>query len=221
MLAGCFGQKETTQLVPESPFGKAQPAPGIQRAAHSPASVETAARVDRLGRQILAANPQIGIKPLFVTIGAPQIELFHRNTSELTVTEGLVRQCATEGQLAAILCVELGKMVAEREALAAPQARRPDRQPPPDLRIGGEDNMFGPPDLTHQAELAKYDPPRRRDTTPPALPDPQQLARLYLTKAGFTAVELDQAAPILGMAQSSSVFEKQLTQPGPARPWTR
>jgi hypothetical protein len=193
----------------------------LQQASYTPASVESAARVDRLGRQILAANPQVGVKPLFVTIGAPQPELFHRGTAELAVTEGLVRQCATDGQLAALLCVELGKMVAEREALSAPQARKPDRQPPPDLRIGGSDGMFGAPDMTHQAELSRYDPPRRRDAAPPTPPDPQQLAKIYLNKAGFQAFELDQAAPLLGAAQSSSSLEKQLTQPGPARPWTR
>src|SRR5262249_48635777 len=102
MLAGCLGEKDATQLVPESPFGKAAPAPVVQRAPHQPAAVETAARVDTLGRMILAANPQIGIKPLFVTIGAPQVEMFHRGTAELTVTEGLVHQCGSDGQLAAL-----------------------------------------------------------------------------------------------------------------------
>src|SRR5262249_39695897 len=76
------------------------------------------ARVDAGGRQLLAANPQVGAKPLFHTIGAPQPEVFHRGTSDVWVTEGLVRQCATDGQLAALLCLELGKMVAEREAAA-------------------------------------------------------------------------------------------------------
>lgn len=222
-LAGCLGQNEATPVVPESPFGKAQPmlAPAVQRAAHAPASVESAARVDRLGRQILAANPQVGIKPLFVTIGAPQVEVFHRGTAELTVTEGLVRQCGTEGQLAAILSLELGKMVAEREALSPPQARRQDRPPPPDLRIGSSDGFSGAADMTHLAEQSKYDPPRRRDSSPTTPPDPQQLAKIYLTKSGFAVTELDQAAPILGMAQSNSTFEKQLTHPEPARPWTQ
>lgn len=216
LTAGCLG-RPTTPLVPESPFGKSAPPPPPQRAAYAPATVQSAARVEQVGRHVVTANPQFGIRPQFVTIGAPHVELFHRGTSELTVTEGLVRQCATDGQLAAVLCLELGKMVAEREALAMPAARR---LPPADLRMGGHDGPIGTTDFTTQAELAKYDAPRPRPTTN-TLPDPRELAKIYLTKAGFAAVDLDQAAPILNAAQSSSSLEKQLTQPGPARPWTQ
>src|SRR5438132_12682054 len=97
--AGCLPQANTT-LVPSNPFGSPPPAQ-IAHTALAPASIEAAARVDCLGRRIVVANPQMGIQPLFRTIGAPQAEIFHQGTSEVDITEGLVNQCPADGQLAA------------------------------------------------------------------------------------------------------------------------
>src|SRR5262249_22936697 len=138
-----------TALVPASPFGNPPAATtATTKAAFAPASRDLALRVDRVGREVLAANPQIGCRPLFATIGAPQAELFHQGTTMVHVTEGLVKQCQSDGQLAALLCVELGKMVSEREALASPQMRNPERRPPSDVPIGNA-GQFSAPDLTH------------------------------------------------------------------------
>src|SRR5437879_3739195 len=109
--AGCFSFDEPRQ---DAFFRHAEPMTTLPTL--SPASTEAASRVDKIGRGILAANPQIGAKPLFRTIGAPRPEVFHRGTDDVYVTEGLVRLCETDGQLAAVLCAELAKMVAEREA---------------------------------------------------------------------------------------------------------
>jgi len=173
--------------------------------------------VDAVGRQVLTANPQLGMRPLFRTIGAPQAEVFHRGTTEIDVTEGLVKQCGTDGQLAAVLCTELGKMVAEREALAGARARTPEREPPMDVRIGNDyAGPAGSPDQTHLAELGKYDRERRRAVAPPPPPpDPQSLANTYLTKAGFPATDLDAVAPLLKLAAEHSTFEKQMTNAPP------
>jgi hypothetical protein len=221
MPAGCASQQSGASLVPDNPFGFAAAPPAQRRAAFTPASIETAARVDSLGRKILAANPQIGVRPLFRTIGVPQSEVFHYGTSEINITEGLAKQCQTDGQLAAVLCTELGKMVAEREALAGPQARRPQREPPQDVRIGSDNaGSFGTADQTHLAELAKFDQGRRHsDTPPPPPPDPLLLARTYLTKAGYAENNLEAAGPLLQGAAANSSLEKQMTPNAPARPW--
>jgi hypothetical protein len=221
LVVGCLNQQSETTLVPDNPFGGSLPGPAPTRSDYAPAPVETAARVDSLGRKILAANKQAGVKPLFRTIGVPQAEAFHYGTAEIDITEGLVKQCQTDGQLAAILCTELGKMVAEREALAGPEARQPEREPPPDVRIGTDNaGSFGPADQTHLAELAKFEKRRRRSDTPPlALPDPQALARTYLTQSGYPEKELEDAAPLLRSAAANSSLEKQLTPNPPIRPW--
>ena len=88
----------------------------------------------------------------------------------------------------------------------------------------GNDNggSYGSADLTHLAELAKYERNHRRPTAaPPLPPDPQMLANRYLTKAGYPATDLDSAAPLLREAAKNSTFEKQLAPSQPARPWTQ
>jgi hypothetical protein len=204
--------------VKDNPFGAPLPTPPATRSGFAPASVEAAVRVDGLGRNIVAANPQLGIKPIFRTIGTTEAEVFHQGTSEINITEGLVRQCRTDGQLTAILCLELAKIVSEREALASPWKRTHERELPPDIRVPNDNGA----DRTLDAELAMYhEPGRRRSVAGPALPpDPQVLARTYLTKTGFDAGELDGVAPLLRTAAGNSKFEKQLTTPAPVRPWT-
>jgi hypothetical protein len=223
LAAGCVPNESTTQLVPANPFHSGPVLQPPRQVSYSPAAEETARRVGLIGQKLLAANPQLGVRPLFRTIGSPEPALFHVGTTQVCITEGLVKQCTTEGQLAAVLCAELGKMVAEREALAGPQARSPERQPPIDLRIGNDSGgSYGAPDLTHLAELGKYEQERGRPRTPAALPAPQALARTYLMKAGYHAADLDVIAPLLQAASVNTQLERQLTAPpAPPRPWTQ
>lgn len=212
------------QMVPESPFSTVPPpvVPARQLTGYSAAPLEAAARLDTVGRHVLASNPQIGLKPLFSAIAGPQPEIFHVGTGQVVVTEGLIKQCPTDAQLAAVLCVELGKMVAAREAKADPKARVPERLPPIDVPVGNDNAGLEPsPDLTRLAELGRYEKERRRPNAPPPLPpDPQMLANQYLTKSGYPPAELDAVAPLLREAAKNNVFEKQFTAQQPARPWT-
>lgn len=209
-VAGCFSFDEPRQ---ESFFQRAEPAKNLPNL--SPGSTETAARVDTVGRGILAANPQIGAKPLFRTIGAPRPEVFHRGTDDVYVTEGLVRLCETDGQLAAVLCAELAKMVAEREAAAPASVRRPERLPPIDIPVGS-DGLAGAPDHTRLRELADYEKQKRQQARQEKLPppDPQTLAkdylRTYLLRAGYSPEDIDRAAPVLHAAAANYAFEQQM-----------
>ena len=221
MAGGCLSQESDTTLVAANPFDHTtviRPPTGTSLA---PAPVEVAAQVDLLGRKIIAANPQMGVQPLFSTIDAPKPEIFHYGTSEIVITEGLVKQCQTEGELAAVLCHELGKMVSEREALATPKARAPERQPPPEVRVGNDHGgSLGAPDQTYLAELAKYGKDRRREPAVPLPPpDPQRLARAYLKNASYSERELDQVTSLLREAAGNNTFEKQFTSPAPTRSW--
>lgn len=220
--AGCLTEQSSTPLVPGNPFGNAPIIQPPKQISCSPASEEAAKRVGFVGQKLLLANPQLGVRPLFRTIGSPDAEVFHIGTSQVCITEGLVKQCTTEGQLAAVLSVELGKMVAEREALAGPQARAPERDPPITLRVGNDSGgPYGAPDLTHLAELGKYEQQRRRPSALPPPPDPQALARTCLLKAGYHAADLDAAVPLLQAAAANNRLEKQLTNSTtPVRPWT-
>jgi hypothetical protein len=213
--AGCFSLDDQRQ---ESFFRRPEPQTAPLNVA--PATTEAAARVDTIGRGILAANPQIGAKPLFRTIGAPRPEVFHRGTDDVYVTEGLVRLCETDGQLAAVLCAEVAKMVAEREAAAPAAVRRPERLPPIDVPVGA-DGLAGAPDQTRLRELADYERQKRQQARPERLPPPDASAlargylRTYLLRAGYAPQDIDAAAPLLQQAAANFVFEKLMTT-GPA-----
>jgi hypothetical protein len=188
----------------------------------TPASADAAARVETIGRAILTANPINGLAVIqtdcrsvqtvrFTTIGAPQAEIFHRGATDIFITEGLVRQCTTDGQLAAVLCLELGKLVSEREAMTSPAVRQPERLPPIDTGLN-HDNGFGvAADQTRLRELADYDRDRRQRQQALAPPDPAALARLYLVRAGYHDADLQAVGPLLQQAQGNSGLEKQMT----------
>lgn len=183
----------------------------------TPAATETAARVDSIGRQLLAANPQIGSKPMFHTIGAPHVEVFHRGTTEIFITEGLVKQCASDGQLAAVLSVELGKMIRDREASVPNEIRSRDALPPMNDRLGLDDQFGGTADSANWKDVVDYDNQRKSQHKRLRLPDPTLLARDYLTKAGFSSGELQSVQPILQEASTKMLIEKQVTSPAPTQ----
>lgn len=220
LVAGCWLEESATPQVPGDPFHATPPAgAGWVRAPFAPPSSETAARVEAVGRKILLANASTGVRPVFRTIGAPQPEIFHVGAREVDVTEGLVNGCKSEAELAAVLCHELGKMVSEREALAGPRARSPDREPPPEVRVGNDYvGGMGSADQTRLAELSRYEKERRRSGTSLPPPDPRALARNYLVKAGYPEAGLDAVAPLLQAAAANTTFEKQLTPAGPGKP---
>jgi hypothetical protein len=81
--------------------------------------------------------------------------------------------------------------------------------------------VFGPPDGTRLAELAKFEKERPKPGAAPPPPDPMVLARIYLKKAGFDPRELDVVAPLLQEARASCAIERQLISGQTARPWTQ
>ncbi len=190
-----------------------RPEPLEMMPAISAASTETATRVDAMGRRLLAANPQIGAKPMFHTVGAPHVEVFHRGTSEVFVTEGLVKQCSSDGQLAAVLCVELGKMIREREASVPSVVRTGNSQPPMDDRLGLDDHFGGTTDSANWKDAVEYDKQRKSQNKRLRLPEPTLLARDYLGKAGFDPQELQTVQPLLQEAANKMLIEKQIAVP--------
>jgi hypothetical protein len=219
--------EQSTPLVPANnafPSPPAPPPPPQQtwKAASTQETEQASLRVKAMAEKILKANQQIGLKPSFPVIGSPKAEIFHRGTGEVYVTLGMVNRCTTDGQLAAVLCMELGKMASEREAQIGPRLRQMERQPPIDPRIGPDSGgVNGPVDMTRLAELAEFEKDRQNktDNTPYTPPDPKELAHLYLIRAGYPASELDVAAPLLRSAAQNGAFERQILNSGqPAVP---
>lgn len=211
LLAGCqhLFQEPQTATVSSNPFGL-QETRRAAKVSYQPADEALALKVDSVGRKLLAANPELGLKrTLFAVIGnAPQPEIFHTDGDRVWVTEGLVKRCAAEGELAALLALELGKIIADREAAASPQMRDPERLPPIQVPIGNAGQVTNA-DLVHQVELAKFEKqrPKRQRTLP--RPDPNQLARGYLEKAGYQITDLDSVQPLVQAAQQNMALERQ------------
>jgi hypothetical protein len=208
---------ETTPLVPTSPFNSPPPSAAPVFNVSKPKTTDNglAIKVDEIGQKLLATNRAIGMKPLFLTIGAPQLEIFHRDTTALYITEGLVRQCKTEAQLAAVLSVELGRMVAEREAVAGPAAQAA-RAAPLAVPMGNAGQFSGVEQL-QQAERATLEPRRPGKKFVP--PDPLVLAGGYLDAAGFDRRELTAVAPLLEQAEKNYILEKQFKGGGSGPQW--
>jgi hypothetical protein len=179
-----------------------------------PAIVE---RVELLGKRIIAQNAFTGIEPLFNTAGVSESVLFHIGTEQLIISEGLVKQCKTEAELAAVLCSELGQMVAEKRAVRRVGAERdsfPESALPGGASVGG-----GTPfDAGHAAELGYRD----RLPKPPPTIDPansEKLARDLLKGAGFDPASLDNVKPLLKLSDRSGALRKQMSPSAPAPTW--
>ena len=210
LIAGCLPQFARD--------GKKDPSAGLWGSGHPPvyappAPTETASRVDSLGRQILATNPTIPFRPMFLAIGTSKETVFHQGTEQLYISDGLVKRCKTDGELAAVLCLELGKMASEQDAQAMKdRLTEEDRAPlgPPVSRdVAGSGTT---PDMTELAERSKLDSmrPRRRGAGPTPSVDPHLLARGYLTKAGFKADDLTKVGSLLKAAELNPQYEQQL-----------
>lgn len=194
LLTGCVSSHladSLTSAVPPQYFGKesAKP-PFVDPSKLTPASMEVALHVDKIGRDIIAANPSIGLKPQFGAISNPNPEMFHLGTSSIFVTSGLMERCRGDADVAALLSLELARMVADREALAPPEVYETVQQPP-----------------SLQSLFEKQKPAPR---PPIALrPDPNELSRKYLAKSGFKAEDMDAVAPLVRAANANYTLEKQ------------
>jgi hypothetical protein len=226
LVAGCMPSQKVT-IPTDNPLSQAMPGPVMptppMKLPASPATEQNTKRVETVLTTILQANPELGVKPKILVIGSPDPEIFHRDTSMIWVTDGLVQRCTDDAQLTAILSLELGKMVSQHSILLAIGNRRPERGPPPYTPMDRQvNNSFGNVDMTRAAELGRYDEAKRAalSAPPPTPPDPQGLARLYLIKAGGKAEDLTAIAPILREANSHTTWEKQMSGAvGPERPW--
>ncbi len=196
LAGGCLPGPESNTLVPTSPFVNHACKPvEVRHDVAAPGSKEASDRVWAVGGRVIAGNPQIGFRPRFSTVGSPKEEIYHHGTREVVITEGLVRRCETDGRLAAVICLELGKMIVERETCVDPVGRVRAERGPVEMPVGNDSGgLFGSPDGTRRMELTKYvEQARHKADSPP--PAPENLARGYLSRAGFDPTELNVAFP--------------------------
>jgi hypothetical protein len=181
------------------------------------ANLAAAARVDQVGRQILAANPFTG-DVRFETVGAAEMAIFHRDRHAVIITDSLVEKCRTDGELAAVLCTELAVVVAEQRNSARMGVADPipDMLPVPSAMEAGGITA----DQVRLAELAIHEQ-RRGKAVKEKPTDPKALAAEYLKSAGYEAVELKNVEPILAKAETDSPLIRQVSGAGILPNWSR
>lgn len=184
----------------------------------SDASVESAARVDKIGRQLLAGSPFLGVEVAFQSIGHKEPELFHHDAHGLFISEGLIDRCKSNDQLAAVLASEIGHMVAE--------SRRTERMnlPEPMLPVAHGTKLDGTTDFdpSRDMELAHFEKSARRPAEKKlwASSDPKTVARGILKDAGFDPKLFDEVAPLLREAGKNQTIAKQLGGRGDSPRWS-
>jgi hypothetical protein len=172
------------------------------------ANQEVARRVEDLGRKIVYQNTFIGIEPMFMTLGVKEAVLFHRGADQLFISEGLVEKCKLDSELAAVLCSELGRMVAETRTA---KAVGHDVQPIPDAASGG--TVFPgstPTDVGRQAEQAMQEHKLPKAGGPAETADAVGTARDLLKGAGYSPAELDRIDSLLKQSDRGEKLKKQL-----------
>jgi hypothetical protein len=213
-ISGCLNPLTTSAML-QPPSGIVQPPPGQLVAPRervvtkeSKEAGQQALRVARLGRELLEKNSGLGIKPIFQLLGGSSSEIFHRETYQIYVSEGLAAR-STDAQLSALLAEELALAVVEAKQTSTGRT-------PIDLPIERGGGSFGPADGVRMAELARSTP--RRDTGPTMDPslmrlseNPLDLAREILRRSGQDPVEIEACRALSLEAHEDSPRRKQLT----------
>ncbi len=182
------------------------------------ALIETTERVELLGRRIIAQNVFTGLEPAFVAFGIPETVLFHRGTEAIFISEGLVKKCKTEAELAAVLCSELGQMMAEKRGV---RRNGSDRDTIPDSALPGGVTVAGgtPADLGHEAEIAFRERRQPRSARTEAPDSAAKLSRDLLKGAGFDPAELDRVEPLLRQDERAKTLRKQMSNSAAPPKW--
>jgi len=174
-----------------------------------PVNHELARRVALSGQKLLAANRSLEVRPQITTLGVPEEELFHRGLEEIYISEGLVERCQNEGQLTALLALQLGRAMAQREAAVGTGVSRPLPRLLPEETPVGNDNggAHGSADGTRRMELAKME---RAAKAPSVPPEPEALARVYLRRAGFGEVDFQYAERLARLADANGKLARTM-----------
>ena len=182
-----------------------------------PADLKTAERVETVGRKIIVQNTFTGIEPLFCTVDVKESVLFHRGTEQLFISKGLVDKCGSDAEVAAVLCAELGQMVAEKRAAKAVGR---DVDPIPDATTGGNALFPGGTafDAGRQADLAYHE---RKFPKAASATDASATARELLKGAGYSPAELDRVEPLLKQSDRGEKIRKQMGSSAPAPKWEK
>lgn len=162
------------------------------------------ARVQATASRLYQANPWLAAKPRWYVAEGEGPGITSQNDQTVIINANLVR-AANDGQLAAVMCMQLGDMMAMQQQRTQSAARqRRETSAPPDY-YQQRDGMSSTQAALELGEVASYrdDPrdPRRHEragqATPPPAYDSPTCARQALVTAGYSEQELQSAMPLI------------------------
>ncbi|MFQ3593869.1 MAG: hypothetical protein SNJ82_11880 [Gemmataceae bacterium] len=219
--AGCDSISHPTLLVPEGHTAQAFQQAYTQSG--TPATEEAAKRTLRVAQRIYDSNTQMPVQPTIFTIGRPEKAVFHEgygglSGSRVYITEGLINACKTDDQLAAVLCVQFGKIMAERAERSGAKEEDTGRLSI-DERIGREiDRGFGPADGTRMMEIAKRQKMARERKL---RADPTRCAETYLRRANYDLQALLEVSAMMLQIESNEEEMREIVSPRPPKGQSR
>ena len=78
VVTGCVSDEQKLTTVSSNPFSGPTRTQSAWVKQAPPATQKVSLRVSEMGQKIMAANPRFGRKVAFLTLGVPQLEVFHR-----------------------------------------------------------------------------------------------------------------------------------------------
>lgn len=211
--AGCF--RDSLRTAFGSPV---TPGEVVETRQLSPAEADVAERVSDVGEDLLAATP-LGVPVVdFFTVGSEDPELFHRDTTAVFVSDGMVSRCKTDDELAAVLATEVGRLTAEFRREVRKQA--PDPMP----AVASAPKLDGSTDFdpAQAVYLAQYDREKRAPADKLGWPtvDAKAIAAELLRNYGRDPKLLDDVAPLVKEADGRSSAGRHLGGGGNAPTWS-
>lgn len=158
------------------------------------------ARVQATANQLYASNRWLTTRPRWVATEGEGPGVIAQSESVVLINSNLVRS-ASDGQLAAIMSMQLGDMMTDEQKYRKKAARTGrESSPPPDYFFNQRDGMSSSQAALVLDEQAKFrnDPKyqRERQEYIPTYDSPT-CARQALVNAGFSEQELINAQPLL------------------------
>jgi predicted Zn-dependent protease len=204
-LSGCFDQ----EIDSSHPLGVP-----IDTSSTRQVAIETASRVDQIGKQLTSCNPFLGVEPLYHTVAGDDPEICHPDSNGLFITDALVDRCRSDEELAAILAVELATMSLERRHKQQPK-KFEGIQPFSDsssMAAGGvssDQNQVGIGFLVEQDKNSR------------SLQNSEELASKILENAGYHPTAIKDVEELIKKSKQNNHLARQFGSSSNRPHWTR
>jgi predicted Zn-dependent protease len=171
-----------------------------------------AARLANVGQTLLTASPFAAVTPNFFVMSSPEMAVAHPDAFGVFVSEGMMAKCPTDDDLAAVVALELGAMIAEKRNL-----ERLGLADPAAAFIAGDDPTASPIQDARAKVVSTV--AARKSKAPPV--SAEQIAKDLLIAAGYSEESLVRMAPLVLAARDKIDPSRTVGGPAAEPKWSR